>query len=164
MENEALVRAERVVSLLKEKNLTVATAESCTGGLVSELLTAVSGASQVFELGVCTYSCRTKAQILSVSQKTLEQYGAVSENTAYEMAQNVKKLAAANFGLSVTGVAGPSSSEGHPAGLVYIALADSASVTVKELNIEPKSRDFVRLFAANELLKTLENKLKEELQ
>lgn len=161
MENKAFCTAETVVSLLKERNLTVATAESCTGGLVSELITAVSGASQVFELGVCTYSCRTKAEILGVSEETLQKYGAVSKQTAHEMAQNVRKIASADFGLSVTGVAGPSASEGHPAGLVYIALSDRDSTLVKELNIEPESRDFVRLFAAIELLNMLKTKLKE---
>lgn len=164
MENKAFCTAEAVVSLLKERNLTLATAESCTGGLVSQLITAVSGASQVFELGVSVYSCRTKAEILGVSKETLEKYGAVSKQTAYEMAQRVRKIASADFGLSVTGVAGPESSEGHPAGLVYIALADANTVEVKELNIKPVDRNFVRLSAANELLNMLKNKLKEELE
>lgn len=140
------------VRLLNEKHLTVATAESCTGGLLSAYLTAVPGSSAVFELGVTSYSCRIKHEILGVKEETLDRLGAVSRDTAQQMAENVRKKAEADFGLSVTGVAGPDGSEGHEPGLVYIAAAADSSTCVKELHIDPLGRNHVRERAVAELL------------
>lgn len=145
----------KAVALLKENNMTVATAESCTGGLVSAYITAVPGTSSVFELGITSYSCRIKNKILGVDEKTLDNLGAVSPETACQMAVNVRNLADSSIGVSVTGVAGPDGSEGHAPGLVYIAAAYDGGVQAEELNIEPLSRDCVRETAVYEIFKLI---------
>lgn len=151
--------AEKTVNALIEKNKQIATAESCTGGLLSALITSISGASAVFGLGVCSYSPKAKHEVLHVSGETLEKYGTVSPNTAKEMAENVREIATADIGISVTGVAGPNMSESKPVGLVYIALSDGINTTVKELNIENLGRDFIRNSAAFEVFKLIINYL-----
>ncbi len=154
--------AEKAVFTLKQKNMTVATAESCTGGLLSALITSVSGASSVFGLGVCSYAPAAKINTLGVDAKTIEKYGTVSEFTAKQMAENIKKLANADVGLSVTGVAGPEPSENKPVGLVFIALSDQNETIVKQLNIENNGRDFIRKTAAQEIFNLLINHLNSE--
>ena len=161
MNTEIYSTAEQLVMLLKEKNLLIATAESCTGGLVSSYITAVSGSSAVFELGVASYSCRIKNEALGVKKETLDTLGAVSRETARQMAECILKKAAADIGVSVTGVAGPDGSEGHMPGLVYIAAAYKGGTTVKELNISPISREYVREQAAEQLLKLALNTVRE---
>ncbi|MBR5223952.1 MAG: nicotinamide-nucleotide amidohydrolase family protein [Clostridia bacterium] len=155
-------KCDEAVNALIDKRMKIATAESCTGGLVSSLITSVSGASAVFGLGVCSYSPTAKHEILKVSQSTLNAFGTVSEQTAKEMAENVRKIANADIGVSVTGVAGPNMSENKPVGLVYIALSDHNKTTVKKLNIKPQSRDFVRNSAAEEIFDLIINYLNSE--
>ena len=146
MNAEIYNTAEELVGLLKEKKLLIATAESCTGGLVSSYITAVPGSSAVFELGMASYSCRIKNEALGVKKETLD-------DTARQMAECIRKKADADIGVSVTGVAGPDSSEGHSPGLVFIAAAHRGGTTVCELNINPISREYVREQAAKQLLK-----------
>lgn len=148
-----LEKATQLVSFLKRNNLKIATAESCTGGMASEYITAVSGASEVFELGVCSYSAKTKNEILYVSPDTLEKFGTISSETASEMALGVRVRANADIGVSVTGVAGPNPSEGHPVGYVFIAVSVKDKTVAKLLNIKPSSRDYVRKSAVIELFK-----------
>lgn len=144
MNTELLKTAEELVKLLKSKQLKIATAESCTGGMVAEYITAVSGASQVFEMGLTTYSNRIKHEALGVAQTTLDTHGAVSYETATEMAQNIRKLSGASIGVSVTGVAGPTGQDGYSAGTVFIAISDCISTIPSKLQIEPRDRSFVR--------------------
>ena len=155
LNNELSQKANETVCLLKSKGLTIATAESCTGGLVSSYITTVSGVSEVFEMGVTSYSCRIKHQVLGVKLKTLKEAGAVSEATAREMAENVRKKAKSDLGVSVTGVAGPDSSEGHKPGLVFIGISGPVGTVVKKLSIEPLSRDFVRQTATLKLFELI---------
>ena len=159
---ELLSKAEETVKLLKENSLKIATAESCTGGMVSAYLTSVSGVSDVFELGITSYSCKIKNQILGVNQDTLQKFGAISESTAKQMAENILKISGADIGVSVTGAAGPKGSEGHEAGFVFIALSDSDYTIVKQLNIEPKNRNFVRQQTVLNLFNVIINYLKEK--
>ena len=161
MNTEIYNTAEQLVELLKEKKLLIATAESCTGGLVSSYITAVPGSSAVFELGIASYSCRIKNEILGVKNETLDALGAVSCDTARQMAECILKKASADIGVSVTGVAGPDGSEGHMPGLVFIAAAYKGGVTVKELSINPISREYVREQAAEQLLKLAFNTVRE---
>lgn len=162
LKNEILNKAEEVVNLLRANGLTVATAESCTGGLVSSYITAVSGASDVLELGVTSYSCKIKNEILNVPKDVLETKGAICKETAKYMAENVRAIANSDIGVSVTGVAGPNSSEGHSAGLVFIAISTTKSTEVKELNISPKSRDFVRQTTVLNIFDLIINYVKEK--
>ena len=155
-------KAEKAVNALIDKRIKIATAESCTGGLISSLITSVSGASAVFGLGICSYSPTAKHEMLKVSQLTLDTFGTVSEQTAKKMAENVRKIAGANIGVSVTGVAGPNMSENKPVGLVYIALSDQNKTTVKKLNIKSHGRNFVRNTAAMEIFDLIINYLNSE--
>ncbi|MBQ7288898.1 MAG: competence/damage-inducible protein A [Clostridia bacterium] len=143
-----------VVKLLAEKKLKLATAESCTGGLISRKLTEVSGASAVFDFGACVYANAMKQKLLGVSAETLQQYGAVSRQTAEEMAAGVCRYADAELGLSVTGVAGPGASENKPVGLIYIALQTPQKCFTKELKLFSKSytRETIRELTAKHAL------------
>ena len=119
----------KLVEKLNEKNMTIATAESCTGGMIGGCITSVSGASNVYNEGYITYSNEAKEKNLGVSHITLETYGAVSENTAREMADGVRRKANADIGIAVTGIAGPGGgTEEKPVGLVYIGVATQKSV------------------------------------
>jgi PncC family amidohydrolase len=125
---------KQTVELLKSKKLKLATAESCTGGLISKRITDVSGSSEVFEGGVVCYSNRFKEKVLGVSPETLKKYGAVSRETAREMVKGVLSLTKADIAVAVTGIAGPSSDDTNkPVGLVYIAVSDGKSTIVKKL-------------------------------
>lgn len=125
---------KQTVELLKSKKLKLATAESCTGGLISKRITDVSGSSEVFEGGVVCYSNRFKENVLGVSPETLKKYGAVSRETAREMVKGVLSLRKADIAVAVTGIAGPSSDDTNkPVGLVYIAVSDGKSTIVKKL-------------------------------
>ena len=113
-----------VCRILREKGLHVATAESCTGGLLAGKITSVAGASECFECGAVTYSNEQKIKLLGVSRSTLDECGAVSPNTAVEMARGVRRLGGADIGIGITGIAGPDGgSEEKPVGLVYIAVS-----------------------------------------
>jgi len=137
IDDEAL--EDVIGKLLTEKNLTVAVAESCTGGLISSRLTDVSGSSAYVTLNVVTYANDAKAKLLGVKQETLLKYGAVSEQTAKEMAEGIKSLSGADFGLSITGIAGPSGgSKEKPVGLAYIGLADKNDVNVYKILVSSK--------------------------
>lgn len=119
---------DRLPQLLVEQlaagNLKIATAESCTGGLVSKKITGISGSSAVFDCGVCSYANTVKHKVLGVKSATLAQYGAVSPQTACEMAKGVRMLSGAHIGVSTTGIAGPSGGTAKkPVGLVYIGIS-----------------------------------------
>lgn len=116
------LEAIRVLDLCRARGLTVATAESCTGGLVAAALTAIAGSSDVVDRGVVTYSNAAKREMLGVSAATLEAHGAVSEETAREMVSGLLRIAGTSLGVSVTGIAGPGGgSESKPVGLVHFA-------------------------------------------
>ncbi len=130
---------KKLVQLLHEKNLKIATAESCTGGLISKMITDVSGASNVFECGICSYSDRIKENLLNVHCSTLKKYSAVSSQVAIEMAENVRKISNADIGLSTTGYAGPfATSKNEKVGLVYIGISTKKSSKAIKLNIKTK--------------------------
>ncbi len=113
-----------VCRLLAENKMTVSTAESCTGGLISKRITEVSGSSEVFGYGVVTYANEAKMKVLGVKAETLEEFGAVSYQTAEEMAEGVRRLSGSDIGVSVTGIAGPSGGTPEkPVGLVYVGIS-----------------------------------------
>lgn len=127
---------EQVVRLLKERNLTITAAESCTGGLIAGTLVNVAGASDVFGEAYVTYSNEAKQRLVGVRAETLEQFGAVSEETAYEMAAGAARAAGADVGLSSTGIAGPGGGTPEkPVGLVYIGCCVRGEVQVRRLNL-----------------------------
>lgn len=117
-------KAQNVVQCLKAAGRTAATAESCTGGLLSGAITAVPGSSEVFGYGACTYANEAKSRLLSVKPGTLAAFGAVSEETAKEMAAGIRALSGADFGVSTTGIAGPGGgTDEKPVGTVWIGIS-----------------------------------------
>ena len=124
-----------IIQLAKSKNSTVSTAESCTGGLIGHRLTEVSGSSEVYKGGFVVYSNESKINLLGVDKSILKKYGAVSEETAQAMAKNVIKIFASDYGISVTGIAGPAGgTDQKPVGLVYIGFAKKDDVKVKKFH------------------------------
>lgn len=122
--------------------MTLAVAESCTGGLISSRITDVSGSSKYFKMGVVAYSNRAKEVLLGISKKYMQKYGAVSKQAALKMAKGVRLLARANIGIGVTGIAGPTGGTKHkPIGLVYIALAGDKKQIVKEFRFKGHRKD-----------------------
>ncbi len=123
----------KVSDELKKHNRTIATAESCTGGLLAHILTNISGSSEYFDRGVVTYSNKAKIEILSVSEDLLQAHGAVSKEVAAAMAEAIRHNALVDYGLATTGIAGPTGgTKEKPVGLVYIGLSTKDSVTVKK--------------------------------
>ena len=144
---------EAVVEKLKKNHLKVATAESCTGGLLSKRITDISGASEIFECGIISYANKIKHNILGVNSRDLEKYGAVSEQVAKQMAQGALKISGADIAVSITGIAGPESdSTNKPVGLIYIGLADQNNVWVRELRTSRKDRSYNRYVSASNAL------------
>ena len=127
---------EVVLGLLKEKGLTMGTAESCTGGLVAKRLTDLSGASAVFKGGVVSYTNEVKAGVLGVPQEMLDEFGAVSAQVAQAMAQGARKVLGCDLAVSLTGVAGPDPDDrNNPVGLIYVALDTPEGTRVRELHL-----------------------------
>lgn len=142
-----------VVEELKQRDLTLATAESCTGGLIGKRITDIPGSSACYVGGVISYSNDVKMQLLGVKQQTLSQYGAVSEQTACEMAEGVRRCTGADIGLSTTGVAGPDGgTEEKPVGLVYIGLSTAQGTRAIRFLRTGAKRDRVRRMASSTAL------------
>ena len=131
--------------ILREKNFTIAIAESCTGGLIAHRITNIPGASRYFEMGIVTYSNRSKEKFLSVAHDTIVTDGAVSEHTARQMAEGIRRIAGVHIGLSVTGIAGPhGGSIEKPLGTVYIALSSQDGVFVRRFLFHGKRIEIKR--------------------
>ena len=125
--------AERLATLLLEKKKTLATAESCTGGMISSAIVGIPGVSGVFKAGFVTYANEAKVKMLGVSEETLKQYGAVSMDTAKQMAEGAAKAAECDFAISVTGIAGPDGGSAEkPVGLVFIGTYAEGKVYAEE--------------------------------
>jgi competence/damage-inducible protein CinA-like protein len=138
---------------------TLAVAESCTGGLIAQRLTSVPGSSKYFIEGCVTYSNESKVRLLGVDKKVIREFGAVSQQVARDMARGVRHRAKTDFGLAVTGIAGPGGgTEEKPVGLVYIALADDAHTEHRKLTI-PGDRELVRWRASQAALDMLRRRL-----
>ena len=115
--------SKKIVKRLIKKKLTLSIAESCTGGLLSSSITSISGSSKVFNLGLVTYSNQSKIDILKVSKKNIEKYGAVSKEVCLSMVKNLSKINKDDISFSITGIAGPSGgSKKKPIGIVYICI------------------------------------------
>ena len=148
-------KAEQVIACLRARGLTLATAESCTGGLIGKLLTDVPGASSVYKGGVISYVNEIKHRLLGVEQQTLDVCTAVSRETAHEMAHGVRERCAADCGVSVTGLAGPDGDgTGRPVGLVYIAIDAEGYSFCRQLQLSG-SRAEIREQAAEAVLELL---------
>lgn len=150
---------EKIITRLIENNITIATAESCTGGSLGKIITSFSGVSTIYGYGFITYANEAKEKILGVSHETLEKFGAVSPECAREMALGARKAAGSDIAVSVTGIAGPTGgTKEKPVGLVYIAFADEHGVEVRKLNLSG-SRDEIRAKTCDEVFKLISEKL-----
>lgn len=153
---------ETVVKELKKAGKTVSTAESCTGGLLAKRITDIPGASEVFHMGAVTYSNDIKTLLLGVPENTLKNYGAVSPQTARAMAQGVREKSGADFGIGITGIAGPDGGTPEkPVGLVYISLCDGENTWVRKMSGGgcAKGRGYVRNLAASNALDMLRRRI-----
>ena len=137
-----------VLETLKKQGKTIATAESCTGGLLSKMLTDLPGASDAFLGGICAYQNEIKEKLLFVSHELLEKHGAVSEECAAAMAEGARKALGSDIGVGITGIAGPGGgSEEKPVGTVYIAVSDGVETRVKKV-LHQRDRGTVRNMSA----------------
>jgi len=143
---------KKIATLLTQKKKTLSVAESCTGGLLSACLTAIAGSSKFFRLGLVVYANEAKEKLLSIPSLTLLSSGAVSRNVAEAMAQNVRKYLETDFGLGITGIAGPSGgTKTKPVGLVYVAVS-SKNKTLSAKYLFKGTRNKIRSLAVNESL------------
>lgn len=159
-ENEEL--EEVAAKLLMEKNISISFAESCTGGLISSRLTRIPGISKVFNCAVVSYSNESKIKSLGVKRDTIEKYGAVSRETAVEMAEGIRKNTGTDIGVAVTGIAGPDGGTVEkPVGLVYLALCDKFGTQCRELKLwggRERIRNMTSLHAFNMIRELLIDK------
>ncbi len=154
---------ERVVELLKKYSLTLATAESCTAGYIPKRITDIPGASSVFEYGAITYSNEMKEKFLGVSHETLLAHGAVSEETAREMAAGIRRVSGSDIGISVTGIAGPGSDgTNKPVGLCYIAIDTEDHKACEKIETGRKDREYNRYVNASRALNLVRRYIEEK--
>ncbi len=161
--DEHVTLEESVIAMLRERELTLTTAESVTGGMLSARLTNVPGASDVFKQGLVTYCNRAKRKLLDVKKTTLKDYGAVSEKTAREMAKNGAFITGSDICVSLTGLAGPGTDEDKPVGLVYIACSYNGNVKVQEFHLKGE-RAKIRESAVVKALTMLREYILEEVR
>jgi nicotinamide-nucleotide amidase len=133
--------ANKLVKKLIQKKLKISFAESCTGGLLSSTITSISGSSKIFNLGLITYSNKTKIDILKVPEKIINKYGAVSNECCLSMVKNLSKISRANISISITGIAGPNGgTKLKPVGLVYIGIKKGNKIIIKKNLFKNQSR------------------------
>ena len=143
----------RVVKKLIKNKLKISFAESCTGGLLSSSITAVSGSSKIFDLGLVTYSNKAKVEILKVPKKIIIKYGAVSKECCLSMVRNLSKISKANISISITGIAGPNGgTKLKPVGLVFIGIKKGNRVYIKEKKFRSKKRKTIQMLTVKEAL------------
>ena len=148
--------SENLVKSLKKKKLTLAIAESCTGGLLSSSITGIGGSSKVFKFGLVTYSNKSKNKILKVPNKIIKKYGAVSIQCCLSMVNNLSKIGKSNISISVTGIAGPGGgSKNKPVGLVYIGLKKGNKVKVNKYLFKKKGRSYIQKATVKKSLKLI---------
>ena len=136
---------KKIVSILKKKKLKIAVAESCTGGMLSSIIVSVSGASQVFSMGLVTYSNQAKMSILKVPKKIIHKYGAVSTQCCLSMVNGLREISKSNVCVSITGIAGPKGgSKLKPVGLVYIGVKNGKKIVVSKIQFKNKGRSAIQ--------------------
>jgi len=138
-----LTKTEILIKKLMKAKMSIAVAESCTGGYISNMITNISGASNVFERGIICYSNKSKIDLLNVEPEIIEKHGAVSELVARQLALNVRLLSNSNIGISTTGIAGPTGGTSEkPIGLVYIGISSENETIVKKYQLSAERMVF----------------------
>lgn len=156
--------ADLVVQLLIRKKATISIAESCTGGMLSQYITSVSGASDIFELGICSYSNRIKISELGIDESVINKYTEISAECAVAMSQGIIKKSGAKIGVGITGIAGPLPVGNNPVGTVFVAVCDKNTVLVENLKLhelyDSLTRQKVRELSTGYALKMIEDILR----
>ena len=135
----------KIVNKLIKQKLTISFAESCTGGLLSSVITSVSGSSKIFKFGLVTYSNDAKIKLLNIKKNTIAKYGAVSHETCLSMVKNLNKISKTNISISITGIAGPNGgSKKKPVGLVYIGIKKGTKIIVNQSLFKNKNRNSIQ--------------------
>ena len=152
---------KKIVNKLIKKELTMSIAESCTGGLLSSIITSVNGSSKVFDLGLIAYSNQSKINVLKIPKKIIKRYGAVSKQVCLSMVKNVYKLTKSNISLSITGIAGSSGgTKNKPVGLVYVGIKKDDKIKIKKYLFKNKGRYYIQKAAVDKSLKLIVAALK----
>ena len=155
------ILSKKIYNKLIKKKLTIAVAESCTGGLLSSTLTSVSGSSKIFNLGFVVYSNKSKINVLKVPKNIIKKYGAVSKHVCFYMVKNLNKISKTDISVSITGIAGPSGSiKKKPVGLVYIGIKKGNRTEVKKYLFKNKGRSYIQKAAVNKSLELILSFLK----
>ena len=155
------ILSKKIIEKLSKKKLKISIAESCTGGLISSSLTSISGSSRVFDLGMVTYSNKSKIEVLKISKKNIKRYGAVSEEVCKDMAKNVCKIGKTNMSGSVTGIAGPGGgTKKKPVGLVYIGIKKGKKISITKYLFKNKGRSYIQKTTTNKCLRLILSFLK----
>ncbi len=143
----------KIVRLLKKKRLKISFAESCTGGLLSSVITSINDSSKVFTLGLVTYSNKSKINTLKVPKKIIMKYGAVSYETCLSMVKNLSKISKTNISVSITGIAGPKGgTKLKPVGLIYIGIKKGNKSLVNKYLFKNKKRNSIQIATVNKAL------------
>ena len=151
-----MTNSKKLINLLKKKKLKISFAESCTGGLMSSIITSYSGSSNIFNLGLVTYSNQAKQKILKVPNKIIKKYGAVSVQCCLSMVNNLSKISNSHINVSITGIAGPKGgTRKKPVGLVFIGLKFKRQTFIKKYLFKNKTRNNFQKITANTVLKTI---------
>ena len=153
--------SQKVVKLLSKKKLNISFVESCTGGLLSNSITSISGSSKVFTIGLVTYSNQAKINILKIPKKIIMKHGAVSYETCLYMVKNLNKISRTNISVSITGVAGPKGrTKKNPVGLVYIGIKKGKKIQINNYLFKNKKRTSFQKTAVNKSLNLILGLLK----
>ena len=151
-----MTNSKKLINLLKQKKLRISFAESCTGGLMSSIITSNAGSSNVFNLGLVTYSNKAKQKILKVPSKVIKKYGAVSVQCCLSMVDNLSKISNSHINISITGIAGPKGgTKKKPVGLVFIGLKFKSKILVNKYLFKNKSRKNFQKKTVNTVIKTI---------
>ena len=151
-----MTNSKKLINLLKKKKLKISFAESCTGGLMSSVITSNAGSSNVFNLGLVTYSNKAKQKILKVPNKVINKYGAVSVQCCLSMVNNLSKISNSHINISITGIAGPKGgTRKKPVGLVFIGFKFKNKIFVNKYLFKNKTRNNFQKITANTVLKTI---------
>ncbi len=151
--------SQKIIKILKKKRLKLSIVESCTGGMLSSVITSVSGSSKVFTMGLVTYSNQSKNLLLKIPKKIIKKNGAVSAQCCYSMVGNLSKISKSDVAISITGIAGPSGgSKLKPIGLVYIGIKHRNNIIINKFIFKNRGRVYIRKSAVKKALKlVLEN-------
>ncbi len=145
--------SQKIVNVLRKKELKISFAESCTGGLLSSSITSINNSSKVFTIGLVTYSNKSKISLLKVPKKIISKHGAVSYETCLSMVKNLNKISKTNISVSITGIAGPKGgTKKKPVGLVFIGIKKGNKTLVKKYLFKNKKRSSIQRVTVNKAL------------